>query len=318
MHFVSFFSPPMKLLVSCWLVAVLTGIYVEMPVSSTMVLADSPPLGGSVSGKTYGKCGTRLTITPTPGANPKLVTFDLSRISGEKVVYGPYSDGSTGEDFYFSPCNSVPNIQCPENPEHQSDPLIGMGIAKGDQGACNVLGTWDADSAVWSPLLDEGTGKVVGIQLKGGEGATCAVNSMEKFSLTTNFNCYTDDAQTKKASLKASGFLADMGNDCNPVYQINTCLACPDGCGAQPLPATPSSDPIHVDPPGMGWFAVLCIIVFVVILPLYVGIGYIVKTREGHSGLSALPPPFHRCAQSEAPYKYGASGSYQENDYGSI
>ena len=219
----------------------------------------------------------------------------------------------------------MPNLDCPEDPKHDQDPVIGMGMSQSDLG-CDVLGQWGADGASWSALLDEDSGKVIGIQLHGGEGATCHVNQKEKYSLTTNFNCYVDEAQTVKASLQASDFLAEMGNECNPVYQINTCLACPDGCGASPpapmnTPSSSSSNP-GKGSAGVGWFGVLCIVVFVVVLPLYVGVGFILRSRQGLSGLAALPPPLDKCAGSSNTNSsdlYQNSGSgYGTSDFDSI
>ena len=127
-----------------------------------------------------------------------------------------------------------------------------------------------------------------------------------------------DEGLTVKAGQAASGFLADMGDDCNPMFQINTCLACPDGCGSSLTPS--SAGPDH---PGMGWFAVLCIIVFVVLLPLYVGIGFITRSRQGLSGLAALPPPLDKCAgasDSNTPdiYQKNLGGGYGTSDFDSI
>jgi hypothetical protein len=222
----------------------------------------------------------------------------------------------------------VPQLDCPLDPDHAQDPLIGMGVSKSDTG-CHVLGTWDAVGALWTALLDEDSGKVIGIQLKGGDGATCSANTQDKYSLTTNFNCYVDEAQTVKASLEASGFLANMGDECNPVYQINTCLACADGCGASPSPPqppqTPSSSATHSGtvPGGMGWFGVLCIVVFVVVLPLYVGVGFVLRSRQGLSGLAALPPPLDKCAGSagskdDSGLYQNSGGGYGTSDFDSI
>ena len=166
-----------------------------------------------------------------------------------------------------------------------------MGVKIGEATAgptCDVLGSFSDDFATWSPLLEDQTGDFIGLQLVGGDGSACATGppGANAYSMTVNFNCYTGNPKDRvKSSSAATGFIASMGSGCSPVYQINTCLACSDGCANTPPAPSPSG---AGSGKGLGWFAWTCIIIFGILLPLYVVGGFLITKR--------LPPPFDRCA----------------------
>ena len=265
--------------------------------------------------KTYGMCGTQLNITAGGYGKTTQVTFDLSGITGEAVSY-TYTDPNTNPPatFWFTPCGMAPETCVGANP------AVGMGVRQSENAGgqtCDVLGSWSTDFAVWMPLLEDDTGDFIGLQLTGGDGSTCDNQPPHPvqpvaYGLVVNFNCFVGNPKDRiKAGPEASSFLAASGDACSPVYQINTCLACADGCA---LPLTPSSSQTGGGP---GWFGWLLIIGFGFMLPAYIAGAYMVTGR--------LPVPFDRCfpesrrtsqeAGADAGYSSAAMGG---TSYGSV
>ena len=261
--------------------------------------------------KTYGTCGTQLKITAGGYGKPTLHTFDLSGITGEAVTYtytDPNADMPT--TFYFTPCGDT--SQTCDDPI--KTPAVGMGVRQTEDAGgnkCDVLGSFSTDDAVWSPLLEDDTGDFIGLQLKGGEGSACLAGGAvgSSYSLITNFNCYEGNPKDRvKATPAATAYIASNGEGCYPVYQINTCEACADGCQ---LPLTPTGSN---NDGGIGWFAWLLIICFLILLPGYLIGGYVVYKRP--------LPPFDRCLTQrtlQEPGEYSAAASMNGGTtYGSV
>jgi hypothetical protein len=225
-----------------------------------------------------------------------------------------YTDPNAADTttYYFTPCGMTQET-CPGK-----NPAVGMGVriaedtSKGQ--TCDVLGSFSSDFAVWKPLLEDDTGDFIGIQLVGGDGSACSASTLgDSYSLTVNFNCYSGNPKDRiKAGPEATGFIANSGNLCSPVYQIDTCLACADACA---LPLSPSA----ANPPGggPGWFGWTLIIMFGILTPLYVVGGFFMTGR--------LPVPFDRCSSisrrtsmQAGNGQYSSAASNGATSYGSV
>ena len=143
----------------------------------------------------------------------------------------PSADAPT--TYYFTPCGMTSQTCVTKNP------ATGMGVRISEDSSgntCDVLGSFSDDFAEWTPLLEDDTGDFIGLQLNGGNGSPCQAGGSHPveptpYRLVTNFNCYVGNPKDRiKASPAGTAFVASSGSSCSPIFQINTCLACADGC----------------------------------------------------------------------------------------
>ena len=196
------------------------------------------------------------------------------------------------------------------------NPATGMGVRISEDSSgntCDVLGSFSDDFAEWTPLLEDDTGDFIGLQLNGGNGSPCQAGGSHPveptpYLLVTNFNCYVGNPKDRiKASPAGTAFVASSGSGCSPIFQINTCLACADGCS---LPLSPSAGS---GGGGVGWFGWLLIVVFLILTPAYIIGGYVIQKR--------ILPPFDRCVPESRRTSQEVGGDYsvaQGTTYGAV
>ena len=188
-----------------------------------------------------------MATTPTQclGCKPTINghTYDLSLLQGVDLhTVGP----ETGNFYQLSLCGQVPKVSC-----SKADVQTGMAAETGE-GVCNILSVYDGDQCYWSEWLVDDEFQGIILRTSDGSSAGCKTPATKR-DLSIFFQC--DQTQT----IPDENWSADKIAGCSYQMELNTCLACKEGC-VEPQPWVPAPAPEPAGGLGGGWIFLIVVL----------------------------------------------------------